>query len=99
MAANFNIGARIEQLTRLLVNGGLPYNVARNTARITARQEYRNYIQQIIPTAPWMKKGGRAKKTGLYKLHKGEVIVPSHRVKTVDKALKKSKCKPLKKKY
>jgi len=43
------------------------------------------------------KKGGKIPKAGLYKLHKGEVVVPAHRVKTVDKALKKSGRKPLKK--
>ena len=43
------------------------------------------------------KKGGKIPKAGLYKLHKGEVVVPAHRVKTVDKALRKSKRKPLKK--
>ena len=43
------------------------------------------------------KKGGKIPKSGLYKLHKGEVVVPAHRVKTVDKALKKYRLKPLKK--
>jgi hypothetical protein len=43
------------------------------------------------------KKGGKVPKSGLYKLHKGEVVVPAHRVKTVDKALKKDGKKPLKK--
>lgn len=43
------------------------------------------------------KKGGKIPKSGLYKLHKGEVVVPAHRVKTVDKALKKCRLKPLKK--
>jgi hypothetical protein len=49
------------------------------------------------PRPPRYKKGGKIPKSGLYKLHKGEVVVPAHRVKTVDKALKKSKRKPLKK--
>jgi|ETNvirenome_6_85_1030632.scaffolds.fasta_scaffold02925_6 hypothetical protein len=50
------------------------------------------------PSPTWsLKKGGKIPKSGLYKLHKGEVVVPAHRVKTVDKALKKSKRKPLKK--
>ena len=43
------------------------------------------------------KKGGKIPKAGLYKLHKGEVVVPAHRVKTVDKALRKDGKKPLKK--
>ena len=44
-----------------------------------------------------MKKGGLVKKTAVYKLHKGEVVVPASRVKSVDAALKKYKKKPLKK--
>ncbi len=44
-----------------------------------------------------MKKGGLVKKTAVYKLHKGEVVVPASRVKSVDAALKKDKKKPLKK--
>ena len=43
-----------------------------------------------------MKKGGQVPKTGLYKLHKGEVVVTVHRVKSVDKALKHANSKPLK---
>lgn len=46
---------------------------------------------------PEYKKGGKIKKTGLVKAHKGEVVVPAHRVKTVDKALKQAGMKPLKK--
>jgi hypothetical protein len=46
---------------------------------------------------PPMKKGGLIKKTGVYTLHKGEVVVPAHRVKTVDKALKNDNKIPLKK--
>ena len=45
-----------------------------------------------------MKKGGKIPKAGLYKLHKGEVVVPASRVKTVDKALRQAGKKPLKKK-
>jgi hypothetical protein len=54
-----------------------------------------NYPALVAPGG--FKKGGKIPKAGLYKLHKGEVVVPAHRVKTVDKALKKSKRKPLKK--
>ena len=43
------------------------------------------------------RKGGQIKKTGLYKLHKGEVVVPAYKVKTVDKALKNAGKKKLKK--
>ncbi len=48
-------------------------------------------------TPPPMKTGGLIKRTGVYTLHKGEVVVPAHRVKTVDMALKKDKKVPLKK--
>jgi hypothetical protein len=44
-----------------------------------------------------MKMGGMIRKTGVYTLHKGEVVVPAIRVKSVDLALKKDKKKPLKK--
>lgn len=47
--------------------------------------------------APQYKDGGRVKKTGLALVHKGEVVVPAHRVETVDKALRKQGLKPLKK--
>lgn len=43
------------------------------------------------------KKGGLVQKTGLALVHKGEVVIPAHRVATVDKALKKAGLKPLKK--
>ena len=46
---------------------------------------------------PSRKTGGIIKKTGVYTLHKGEVVVPATRVKSVDMALKKDKKKPLKK--
>ena len=44
-----------------------------------------------------MMKGGQIMKTGMYKLHKGEVVVMPSRVKTVDMALMKAGKKPLKK--
>lgn len=46
---------------------------------------------------PPMKTGGSIKKTGVYTLHKGEVVVPANRVKSVDKSLKKDKKALLKK--
>lgn len=49
------------------------------------------------PPPPAMKTGGLIKSTGVYKLHKGEVVVPANRVKSVDMSLKKDKKKPLKK--
>lgn len=35
--------------------------------------------------ATTMKKGGRVKKTGMYRVHKGEVIIPAKVVKAIDK--------------
>ena len=46
---------------------------------------------------PGAKEGGRIPKAGLYRLHKGEVVVPAYKVKVVDAALKKAGKKPLKK--
>lgn len=43
------------------------------------------------------KKGGMVKKTGLALVHKGELVVPATRVKSVEKAVKKAGLKPLKK--
>lgn len=43
------------------------------------------------------KRGGKVKKTGIVKVHKGELIVAANRVASVDKALKKAGMKPLKK--
>jgi len=36
------------------------------------------------------KKGGKIYKSALYKLHKGEVVVPAYKVKIVDKILKQA---------
>ena len=44
-----------------------------------------------------LKKGGRVRKTGLYKLHAGEQVVPATRVKAVANAVKKAGLKPLQK--
>lgn len=41
-------------------------------------------------------KGGKIKKTGLYKLHAGELVVKKERVEAVKKAVKTAKLKPLK---
>lgn len=62
-------------------------------ARIPRRQQSREGSN----TPPAMKKGGLIKNTGIYKLHKGEVVIPSNRVKSVEKALKEKGMKPLKK--
>lgn len=37
------------------------------------------------------KKGGRIKKTGIYRLHKGEFVVPAHIVQRLDKQRKGSR--------
>jgi hypothetical protein len=57
-------------------------------------------IEKISPLIPsgYYKKGGQIKKSGLYRLHKGEVVVPAYKVKTVDKALHQINKKKLKKK-
>ena len=44
-----------------------------------------------------MMKGGMINQTGLYKLHKGEMVVTKSRVKSVNEALAKDGKKPLKK--
>jgi len=53
---------------------------------------------EACPPPPRLNKGGKIPKAGMYILHKGEVVVPAHRVKTVDGALKKAGLKPLGKK-
>jgi hypothetical protein len=37
-------------------------------------------------TAGSMKKGGRVKRTGIYRMHKDEIVVPVHVVKAAEKA-------------
>jgi hypothetical protein len=44
-----------------------------------------------------MMKGGMINQTGMYKLHKGEMVVTKSRVKGVNDALKKDGKRPLKK--
>ena len=44
-----------------------------------------------------MMKGGIITKTGLYKLHAGEMVITKSRVKSVDNALKETGKRPLKK--
>ena len=61
------------------------------------REQARQANLPPAPPPPPMKTGGLIKRTGVYTLHKGEVVVPAHRVKTVDMALKKDKKVPLKK--
>lgn len=50
----------------------------------TKTKELMNYdITKKSPTAKYiasLKKGGRIRKTGLYKLHKGELVVPKEKV-------------------
>ena len=36
---------------------------------------------KVKPLAPSMKHGGNVKKTGIYKLHKGEKVIPANKVK------------------
>lgn len=49
-----------------------------------------------VTAPPSYQKGGMIPRTGVYLLHKGEVVVPAHRVKTVKKAMRKAGMKPLK---
>ena len=63
--------------------------------RSSRGEEVQSKLRPLPP--PSRKTGGLIKQTGVYTLHKGEVVVPAHRVKTVDKALKKDKKVPLKK--
>ena len=43
------------------------------------------------------KKGGKVKATGVYVLHKDEIVIPANRVAAVEKAVKSAGLKPLKK--
>ena len=45
---------------------------------------------------PEFKKGGKVKKTGLAKVHKGEIVIPANRVESVKKAMRVAKLAPLK---
>jgi len=72
------------------------YNANGAIRRISTHQLAGHVNNYTDPVAAF-KKGGKIPKSGLYKLHKGEVVVPANRVKTVDKALKKAGRKPLKK--
>ena len=51
--------------------------------------------QEGPPEAPVLagsrKKGGRIKKTGIYRLHKGEFVIPAHTVQRLDKKRKASR--------
>jgi hypothetical protein len=42
------------------------------------------------------KNGGLVKKTGLAKVHKGEIVIPANRVESVKKAVKRAGLKALK---
>jgi len=82
--------------TGLMQSWGLPSGVATSIANRTAHRPV-HIMGREGNNNVGFKKGGKIPKSGLYKLHKGEVVVPAHRVKTVDKALKKDGKKPLKK--
>lgn len=49
-----------------------------------------------LPPLPEYKKGGKVKKTGMAKVHKGEVVIPKARVEAVEKAVKKAGLKSIK---
>ena len=52
------------------------------------------------PGLPGVKNGGRVPKTGVYKLHKGEIVIPSRTANTLSKRaprkVKKPRAKPVK---
>lgn len=48
------------------------------------------------PKTEEFSKGGSVKRTGMAKVHKGEVIIPKSRVKAVEKAVKKAGLKSIK---
>jgi hypothetical protein len=65
------------------------------------REHYKNQREKQMADEPdkhpSKSKGGEIKKTGIYKLHKGEIVVPANRVESINKSLKKDNKKPLKK--
>ncbi len=51
---------------------------------------------EVTDNATTMKGGGRVKKTGVYRVHKGEVVIPAKIVKAMDKVAR-GKRKPVRK--
>ena len=43
----------------------------------------------IAKSLGYLKKGGKVQKTGLHYVHKGEVVIPAHVVKAVEKYSKR----------
>jgi hypothetical protein len=60
---------------------------------VIVRPAQPNDQQQEVPQ---MKTGGFVKKTQIVKVHKGEVVIPAHRVASVEKAVKKAGLKSIK---
>jgi len=56
-----------------------------------------NIVDKIAQTVPQYKEGGLIKKTGLVKVHAGELVIKKERVAAVVKAVKAAGLKPLKK--
>lgn len=80
------------QEARLAAAGRIP----RLPRSIPGLEEMRNFhASRRPPSPPPMEKGGKVPKSGVYKLHKGEVVVPASRVKSVQNALKDAGKKPL----
>lgn len=48
----------------------------------------RDQTEGVAGAVPSYKKGGRVKKTGLAKLHKGERVIPRNKVRMVEKAVR-----------
>lgn len=69
----------------------------RRDAQLAAQAEQAAVLQQHPEMAAMLgfKKGGKVKKTGVYMLHKDEIVIPAHRVEAIVKAVKKAGLKPL----
>ena len=86
------VGAVMEPATQKTQKGGgsTLYKSEKDEPEVMSKR-------QRTPSPPPMKMGGEVKKTGVYKLHKGEIVVPANRVASVNKSLMKDNKKPLKK--
>jgi len=71
----------------------------RRNNELAAQAHQAAILQQHPELAAMMgfKKGGKVKATGVYMLHKNEIVIPANRVAAVVKAVKAAGLKPLKK--
>lgn len=90
--------ANVINMNRILEQANLPNNpIPPHQRQFHPPSPSPSHSSQGSNNPPPMKKGGLIKYTGTYTLHKGEVVIPAHRVKSVEKALKEKGMKPLKK--